>query len=263
MDKRFSGRTVVVTGAAGVVGQACAKRFAQEGADLVLVGSGRTSLDDAVAGAEEAGATVVRVETDVTTGAGAAEYVAAATGRFGRLDVMFNNAGIEGAVGPLVALDDDEFDRVLGTNVRSCFLGMKHAIPVMIGQGGGVVVNMSSVAGVMGVPLVGAYVASKHAIIGLTKAAAAEMAAAGIRINAIMPGVLESPMMRRIEEGAAPVLGGEPADAKAAYTALAPLGRYGEADEIAGAVAFLASDDSSYMTGGYLRVDGGMSASSA
>ena len=260
---RFAGTTVVVTGAAGTIGRAVASRFAREGASLVLVGSGRTPLDDVRADVEAAGAKAVEVEADVSTGEGAASYVSAAREEFGRLDVLVNNAGVEGAVGPLVALDDDEFDRIMSSNVRSTFLGIKHAAPVMVEQGGGVVVNMASVAGVMGVPLVGAYVASKHAILGLTKAAAAELAPTGVRINTIMPGVVESPMMRRIEEGAAPVLGGEPADAKAAYTALAPMGRYGTPEEVAGAVTYLACDDASYMTGAYLRLDGGMCTTSA
>ena len=237
---RFAGQTVVVTGAAGTIGRAVAARFAQEGASLVLVGSGRTPLDDVRGDVEAAGAKSVEVEADVTTAAGVQSYVAAAREGFGRVDVLVNNAGVEGAVGPLLALDDEEFDRVMASNVRSCFLGIKHTAPLMVEQGGGVIVNMSSVAGVMGVPLVGAYVASKHAILGLTKAAAAELAPTGVRINTIMPGVVESPMMRRIEEGAAPVLGAEPADAKAAYTALAPLGRYGTPQEVAGAVTYLA-----------------------
>ncbi|MDA3644177.1 SDR family oxidoreductase [Saccharopolyspora indica] len=260
MTKRLEGKSIVITGAAGELGRATAVRLAREGADLTLVGSGRTPLDDSKAAAEAEGAKVLTVEADVATGAGAASYLDATKATFGRVDVLFNNAGIQAAIGPITEFPDDDWDRVMGVNVRSVFLGIKHAAPIMTEQGGGVIVNMASVAGVMGVPLIASYSASKHAIIGLTKAAAGELAPAGIRVNAVAPGVIESPMMRTIEEGAAP---GAPDAAKQAYTALTAMGRYGNPEEVAAAVAFLASDDSSYMTGSYLRMDGGMSAGSA
>jgi NAD(P)-dependent dehydrogenase (short-subunit alcohol dehydrogenase family) len=260
MSNRLENQTVIITGAAGELGHATAVRAASEGANLVLVGSGRTPLVDVQAAVEAEGGKSVTVEADVATADGVQSYLNTAKETFGRVDVLFNNAGVQAAIGPITEFPEADFDRVMGINVRSVFLGIKHAAPVMAEQGSGVIVNMASVAGLMGVPLIATYTASKHAIIGLTKAAAAELAPAGIRVNAIAPGVIESPMMRRIEEGAAP---GAPDAAKAAYTALTALGRYGTPEEVASAVLYLASDDSSYMTGGYLRLDGGMSSGSA
>ncbi|WP_037357332.1 SDR family NAD(P)-dependent oxidoreductase [Amycolatopsis orientalis] len=260
MTNRLEGKSIIVTGAAGELGRATAVRLAAEGANLTLVGSGRTPLDEAQAAAEAEGAKVIAVEADVATSEGVRRYLDRAKEAFGRVDVLFNNAGIQAAIGPIAEFPEEDWDRVMAVNVRSVFLGIKHAGPIMAEQGAGVIVNMASVAGVMGVPLIASYSASKHAIIGLTKAAAGELAAAGVRVNAVAPGVIESPMMRTIEEGAAP---GAPDAAKQAYTALTAMGRYGTPEEVAAAVAFLASDDSSYMTGAYLRMDGGMSAGSA
>ncbi|WP_245993394.1 SDR family NAD(P)-dependent oxidoreductase [Xylanimonas allomyrinae] len=217
-------------------------------------------MDGVRAAVEATGANVATVEGDVATAEGVAAYLAAAADRFGRLDVLVNNAGVQAGIGPLSDLPEEAFDRLMNVNVRSVFLGLKHGGRTMAEQGGGVIVNVASVAGLRGVPLIAAYTASKHAIIGLTKAAAAELAGAGVRVSAVAPGVIESPMMRGIENGAAP---GAPEQAKAAYTALTQLGRYGTPEEVGGAVAFLASDDASYMTGGYLRLDGGMAVDSA
>ncbi|MEV5835454.1 SDR family NAD(P)-dependent oxidoreductase [Nocardia sp. NPDC052112] len=259
---RFQGKVAVVTGAAGALGAAIATRLAEEGADLLLVGSGRTPLTDSVATVEAAGAKVATVEADVVTAEGVQAYIATAREQFGRIDVLINLAGIEGAIAPLVQYDDDTFDRVLRTNTRSVYLGIKHAAPVMIEQGGGVIINMSSAAGVMGMPMFGPYVASKHAILGLTKSAASELGQFKVRVAAVAPGPIESPMMDRIETGVAPVLGSEEA-VKEAYTAMAADKRYGTPAEVAAAVAFLASDDASHLHGTYLRVDGGMAALSS
>jgi NAD(P)-dependent dehydrogenase (short-subunit alcohol dehydrogenase family) len=257
---RFNDKVAIVTGAAGILGRAAAERLADEGANLVCAGSGRTPLDETIGAVEGRGSKVVGVEADLSTPDGMQRVMQAAQDAFGRIDVMFNNAGIEGSVAPIIAYDDDVFDQLYRNNVKSTFLGIKYAAPIMAKQGGGVIVNMSSVTGLIGVPGIGPYVATKHAILGLTKTAAAELAEAKIRVVAICPGVIESPMMRRIEHGAAPE---DPAAAHAAYAGLTAMKRYGLPTEVAAAVAFLASDDASYMTGTYLRVEGGMGISSA
>ncbi|WP_433634972.1 SDR family NAD(P)-dependent oxidoreductase [Nocardia sp. CA-120079] len=259
---RFQGKVVVVTGAAGALGIAITRRLAAEGAALLLVGSGRMPLTETVAAAEAAGAKVATVEADIVTAEGVQTYIAAAREQFGRIDVLINLAGIEGLIAPLVQYDDEVFDKVLLTNTRSVYLGIKHAAPIMIEQGGGVIINMSSAAGVLGMPMFGPYVASKHAILGLTKSAAAELGQFNVRVAAVTPGPIESPMMDRIETGVAPVLGSLEA-VKEAYTSMAANKRYGTPDEVAAAVAFLASDDAGHIHGTYLRVDGGMAALSA
>ncbi|MGX7828837.1 SDR family NAD(P)-dependent oxidoreductase [Actinokineospora sp. 24-640] len=257
---RYRGKVVIVTGAAGAIGVAVARRLGGEGARLVLVGSGRTPLAEAEAAAGDA--EVATVEADVATAAGARAYVEAATTRFGRVDVLVTLAAVEGDLAPLTDQDDDVFDHVLLTNTRSVYLGIKHAAPVMIAQGGGVIVTMSSATGVMGMPLFGPYVASKHAVLGLTKSAASELGPHNVRVAAVMPGPIESPMMDRVERGVAPVLGSTEA-VREAYTAMAANRRYGTVDEVAAAVAFVGSDDAAHMHGTYLRVDGGMAALSA
>ncbi|WP_130413990.1 SDR family NAD(P)-dependent oxidoreductase [Xylanimonas ulmi] len=259
MGNRLAGKTAVVTGAAGALGGAIAVRLAAEGANLVVVGSGRSPLDAVRVAVEAEGAKVEAVEGDVATPEGVTAYLDAAD-QLGGVDVLVSNAGVQAGIMPLTDLEEDSFDTIMRVNVRSVFLGLKYAGPRMAARGGGVIVNVASVAGLRGVPLIAAYCASKHAIIGLTKAAAAELAGSGVRVNALAPGVIESPMMRDIENGAAP---GAPEQAKAAYTALTQLGRYGSPEEVASAAAFLASDESSYMTGGYLRFDGGMAVDSA
>ncbi|SDJ53756.1 NAD(P)-dependent dehydrogenase, short-chain alcohol dehydrogenase family [Actinokineospora alba] len=259
---RYQDKSVIITGAAGAIGVAVAKRLGQEGARLLLVGSGRTPLTEAVFAVESTGGKCATVEVDVTTSDGVQAYLAAAGSTFGRVDVLINLAGIEGHIAPLTEQDDDSFDRVLLTNTRSVYLGIKHAAPIMIEQGGGVIINMSSAAGVMGMPLFGPYVASKHAVLGLTKSAASELGPYNVRVAAVMPGPIDSPMIERLEQGAAKVLGSVEA-VRAAYTGLAADRRYGTVDEVAAAVAFIGSDEASHMHGTYLRVDGGMSALSA
>ncbi|MEU3649873.1 SDR family NAD(P)-dependent oxidoreductase [Lentzea sp. NPDC034063] len=259
---RYKDKSVIITGAAGAIGVAVAARLGFEGANLLLVGSGRTPLTTAASAVENAGAKFATIEADVTTADGVQSYLAAATSTFGRVDVLINLVGVEGQIAPLTEQDDDAFDHVLLTNTRSVYLGIKHAAPVMIGQGGGVIINMSSAAGVMGMPLFGPYVASKHAVLGLTKSAAAELGAYNVRVAAVMPGPIESPMVERLERGVAAVLGSVEA-VRATYTSLAANRRYGTVDEVASAVAYIASDEAAHMHGTYLRVDGGMSALSA
>jgi NAD(P)-dependent dehydrogenase (short-subunit alcohol dehydrogenase family) len=173
---------------------------------------------------------------------------------FGRIDAFFNNAGIEGWVGPMVDYPEDQFDRVLAVNVKGVWLGMKEVAPVMRGSGGGAIVNTSSVAGLGATPSISAYGASKHAVIGLTKSAAIEFAPDNIRVNAVCPSPVETRMMRSLERGINP---DDPESIHRAAAANIPLGRYGEPEEIAAAVAFLCSDDARFITGAILPVDGG------
>ena len=254
---RFQDKVVVVTGAAGGIGRAAAVRFAQQGANVVAVDLGSTDLAGTVAAVEAAGSRALAVSADVTDESSVAAYFAAAVSGFGGVDVLFNNAGIEGPVMPLTDTPVARFDQVLAVNVRGVWLGMKHAAPLMAQRGGGAIVNVSSVAGLGGTPGLIAYGASKHAVIGMTKSAAIELAPLKVRVNAVCPAPIETAMMRSIEKQSVP---DDPQSVHDRLTETIPLGRYGEADEVADLVCFLCSDEARYITGSIVPIDGGMKA---
>lgn len=247
--QRFDGKRVWITGAAGGIGQATAARLAAEGARVWCVdrpGSGVAEW----ARPHGHGAS----EIDVSDEAATAASLRAAAEAMGGLDVIVANAGTEGRVAPLVAVERADFARTLEVNVIGVFLAIKHGAPLLLAAGGGAIVATSSVAGFIGSPGMGPYIASKHAVLGLVKTAAAELGPQRIRVNAVCPGPIENRMMRSIEEQAAPGAG---AAVKAGFEKLVPLGRYGTNEEIAAAIAFLASPDASYCNGAALLADGG------
>ncbi|WGK62456.1 SDR family NAD(P)-dependent oxidoreductase [Halopseudomonas sp. SMJS2] len=244
----------VITGAAGGIGLACAVHLHGLGHQLVLVDLNQSHLEKAAQSAGlDAGHTLL-VAADVSREEDVQGYVHAAIERFGRIDGFVNNAGIEGTPALIEEQSVEVLDRVYAVNVRGVFLGLRHVLPVMRAQGAGAVVNLSSLAGIMGAPTQGVYVMSKHAVIGLTRTAAVEAASGGVRVNAVLPGTINTEMMRRIERDS-----GNGAAAESANRAATPLGRYGEPKEIAAVVAFLISPEASYVTGSLYTADGGMS----
>lgn len=253
-SNRLDGKVAVITGAGGEIGAATARLMAARGARIVAIDRDAASLGQVIG---ELGRNSIAIEADVTDEESVRRYVARARAEMGGIDVFFNNAGIEGLVAPITDYPLAEFERVLAVNVVGVMLGMKHVIPVMAVKGGGSIINASSVAGLTGTPGVCAYNASKHAVIGLTRSAAAEWAARNIRINAVNPGPIESRMMRSLEAGLSP---GNTESIKARLKSLVPAGRYGLAEEVATLVAFLASDDARYLHGGVYTVDGGFTA---
>ncbi|MEZ5558854.1 MAG: glucose 1-dehydrogenase [Pseudomonadales bacterium] len=253
---RLKGKVAVITGGAGGIGRAAGALFAAEGADVLLVDLDEAQLQAAV---KEIGSNRVSYFVgDVTRSDDNAAMFACASERYGGVDVFLANAGIEGDVTPITEYDEARFDQVMNVNVKGVFLGLKHAFPAMQARGGGSIVITSSVAGVGGSPGISAYVTSKHAVIGLMRSAALEGAAANIRVNTVNPSPVETRMMRSLEEGLAP---GAAGDAKTMITSRIPLQRYGTPEEIARVMLFLASDDSSWVTGSVNMVDGGNTAS--
>jgi NAD(P)-dependent dehydrogenase (short-subunit alcohol dehydrogenase family) len=254
MPDRFADKVVVITGAAGGIGRAAARRFASEGAKVVLVDVDRAGLDDVARAVEAAAGTALALVADVTISADVERYAAETVRQFGGIDYFFNNAGVEGAFAPLVDYPEASFDQVIAVNLKGIWLGLKHVAPRIQARGGGAIVNTSSIAGLRGSRNMIAYVASKHAVIGMTRTAALELAPHGIRVNAICPAPIETRMMRALERGFNP---DDPESVHARLAASAPLGRYGTPDEVAAFVAFLCSEDASYLTGAAYAIDGG------
>jgi A-factor type gamma-butyrolactone 1'-reductase (1S-forming) len=249
MTKQFEGKVALITGASQGIGAATARLFAQAGATVVLASRNEEELAHNLEEIKANGGEAMAVMTDVTHAASVAILVKHTVEAYGRLDVAVNNAGIGGGNMPLVEVSEELFDRVIATNLKGVFLGMKYEIPAMLAVGGGAIVNLSSTVGLVGTGAgIAPYIASKHGVVGLTKAAALEYARQHIRVNAIAPGTTMTPVNEcwiADEQARQRITGG------------IPLGRVANPSEIAEAILWLCSDAASYVTGVTLPVDGG------
>jgi NAD(P)-dependent dehydrogenase (short-subunit alcohol dehydrogenase family) len=251
----LDGQVAVVTGAALGIGRAVSAELARAGARIVAVDVEEEALADAAA---EIDGEVETVTGDVSLPDTWEAAVAKTQSAFGRVDILINNAGVEGPVADLGSYPLEDFDHVIAVNLRGTFLGLQHVLPLLIEQGSGAVVNLSSVAGVQGVPGIGPYVASKHAVIGITKSAAREAGPTGVRVNAVCPGPIST---RMIDALAANLAEGNEEEGRAILTGMVPMARYGSPEEAAEVIAFLVSPAASYVNGAVWSVDGGQLAS--
>ncbi len=248
---RLDGKAAIITGGEGSIGMATARAFVAEGASVFLAGIAEPELKS---GAAELGGNAAWAVTDVTDSGQVKAAVDAALDRFGRLDVVVANAGISGAIAPIAEYPEDAFDRTLAVHVRGAFLLCKHAVP-HLATGASVIIT-SSVVGLMAAPHIAGYSTAKHAQVGLMRTLAAELAPRGIRVNTIHPGPVDNEFQHRIEVAAT---GDDRDKATTIFNQMIPLARHAVPTEIARAMLYLASDDSSFMTGATLAVDGGMS----
>jgi NAD(P)-dependent dehydrogenase (short-subunit alcohol dehydrogenase family) len=241
---RLEGKVAVVTGAGSGMGRASARLFAEEGAKVVCADRSGAQKDAAA----EIGDAAIAVQVDVSDSAQVLAMVEAATSAFGRLDVLFNNAGFGGAYAPLVDTDEESFDRIIATNLKGVYLGMRHAIPVMVAQGGGSIVNTCSASALVGMKKLSVYGGAKAGVVAMSKGAALDYAADGVRINCVCPGVTWTG-----------IAGGDVDDPPPSSPPPigAPIPRWGLPRDVALAALYLAGDESSFVTGTTLAVDGG------
>lgn len=248
----FNDKVAFVTGAGSGIGRATAVAFAKAGAAVSAVDINETGLKETVATIEAFGGKVLPVVCDVTNGESVKSALDETVRTFGRLDAAFNNAGIEQPAQPLSELSEDVWDRVIAVNLKSVFLCMKHQIAIMLRQGGGAIVNTASGAGVLAIRGQSSYCASKFGVVAATKVAALENADKGIRVNAVCPGIIDTPMIARYT--------GDTEAGRARIIAQEPVGRMGRPEEIAGTVLWLCSDAGAFVTGHAMVVDGGQTA---
>lgn len=250
--KRFNDKVVLITGATAGIGRAAAIAFGREGARLLITGRNARAAESLVAELRAAGTEVEFVPGDASREAVQQQWVEAALTRFGRLDVAINNAGVEGSLGPVAEQTEANYNHVFDTNVKGLMFALKYQVPALVRGGGGAIVNVSSMVGSIGMAGASVYVASKHAVDGLTRSVALETARSGVRVNAVAPGAIATQMMERFTGGNK--------DAQAGLAGAHPVGRLGHPEEIAQALLYLASDDAKFMTGSILTIDGGYTA---
>jgi NAD(P)-dependent dehydrogenase (short-subunit alcohol dehydrogenase family) len=253
----FTGKVALITGGGNGIGRAVALGFAARGAKVVVVDRDHAAGEATADLLNLQGKQALFIAADVTKSADVANYAQRAMDTYGAIDCFHNNAGIEGMVAPTYEYDEDMFDRVMAINVKGVFLGMRHVLPLMLKQGRGAIVNTASVAGLVASPGMSAYVASKHAVVGLTKTAAGEVGRAGIRVNAVCPGPIDTRMIHALESM---INHNDPASVGSRYQDNIPIGRYGTAEEVANLVLFLCSDLAGNITGAQYVVDGGRTA---
>ncbi|WP_160715936.1 SDR family NAD(P)-dependent oxidoreductase [Chitinophaga solisilvae] len=250
--KKLENKVALITGGAGSIGKTTAELFIEEGAKVVLVDLDEAALKEVTA---SLGNNAAYVTANVTVSADVERYAQEAVKKFGKIDIFFNNAGIEGSVKPITEFPEDVFDKVMAVNVKGVFLGCKYVLPQM--NDGGSMIITSSVAGLGASPNFVAYTTSKHATLGIMKTAALEAAPRNIRVNTIHPSPVDNRMMRAVEEGYQP---GQAEAMRKTFAAGIPLGRYAQPLEVARLVLFLGSDDSQFITGAQYVIDGGSSA---
>jgi len=248
---QFEGKIVLVTGATSGIGQSTAEAFARDGAKVVLTGRREEKGNAVVDKIKDAGGEALFVQTDVRQPEEIKNMVARTVEHFGQLDIAVNNAGVEQVFTPLQEQTLEDFDFIMETNVRGVWLSIQEEAKAMLKSGGGAIVNVSSVAGVIGMPMIPLYVASKHAVVGLTKGLALEFAKQNIRINVVLPGAVSTPMIDRFAKTE---------ETTAYLNSLHPIGRIADAEEVADSILHLASEKASFITGTSLRVDGGFTA---
>ncbi len=250
MKNEFTGKVALVTGGAFGIGSATAIEFAARGSKVVVVDWIEDS--NCIKQIEAAGGTALFIKCDVSQRSMIQETIQKTIETFGRLDFAFNNAGVEGNMGNTMECTEDNWDKTIGVNLKGIWQCMKYEIPEMLKNQKGVIVNCASIAGMVGYPGLPAYVASKHGVVGLTKTAALEFALKGIRVNAVCPGAIKTPMIDRLT--------GNKKEVEEQYAAMEPMGRLGRPEEVAKAVVWLCSDEASFITGHAMAVDGGWTA---
>jgi NAD(P)-dependent dehydrogenase (short-subunit alcohol dehydrogenase family) len=251
MTIAFDGKVALVTGAGGGIGLATAEAFATAGACVVVADRDEEAIGKVAEGLRAAGHNAIGVACDVTDTAQVEEMIERAVSAYGRLDAAFNNAGVNSAAAAFLETSDDEFERVINVNLRGVWNCMKGELRRMTAQGSGAIVNCSSIGGLKGSRGRSAYSASKHAVIGLTRSAALDYAAQGVRINAVCPGMVNTPMAAFVTKNYDPEI-------VRRMVAQEPIGRFGEPEEIAAAVVWLCSPAASFMVGHAMTVDGGL-----